>query len=62
MHTRDKLVAGLAASVTALQALLVAFEVVTPSQGTAIAAVVAAFLAGYRTDRGGVEKVTKTSE
>jgi hypothetical protein len=42
--------------------MLVAFEVVTPSQGTALAAVVAAFLAGYRTDRGGVEKATKTSE
>lgn len=62
MHTRDKLVAGFAASVTALQALLVAFNVVTPSQGSAIAAVVVAFLAGYRTDRGGVEKHTKSSD
>jgi hypothetical protein len=59
MHTRDKVVAGLAASLTALQGLLVAFEVVTPAQAGAIAAVVAAFLAGYRTDRGGTERATK---
>ena len=59
MHKRDRVIAGISGAAAAFSQLLVAFEVITIEQSTALVAVLVAFIAGYSTDRGAAKDAMK---
>jgi hypothetical protein len=59
MHKKDRIIAGLSGAAAALSQLLVAFDVITLEQSTALVAVLVAFIAGYSTDRGAAKDALK---